>query len=70
MTTKDGLLRFMCVDCEKKYEKKFDEKLSKRFKTHISSQMETFTNFALFCEKVFTHMNTLMTRKDSMKHYL
>ena len=32
MTTKDGLLRFMCVDCEKKYEKKFDEKLSKRFK--------------------------------------
>ena len=70
MTTKDGLLAFMHIDCKKKYEKKLNEELSKRFKTHISPVMKTFINFVSCCEKVFAHMNTWMARKDSMKHYL
>ena len=32
MTTKDGLLTFKFVDCNKTYEKKFDEDLPKRLK--------------------------------------
>ena len=36
MTAKDGLLIFKCVDCNKTYEKKFNEDLSKRFKERLS----------------------------------
>ena len=31
MTAKDDLLTFKCVHCNKPYENKFDENLSKRF---------------------------------------
>ena len=53
MTANDGLLIFMCVDCNKTYEKKFDEDLFKRFQNNHTLCDRDLNKFSLMLQKGF-----------------
>ena len=47
MIAKDVLLTFRCVDCDKTYEKKFDEDLSKIFQNEYQFYYGDINKFCL-----------------------
>ena len=67
--SEDDLIEYKCLFCNKNYQKKFDEKSKERFLIHTN--FLTMMSISLFfcCEKLFTHMNTWMIGKNSMKHH-
>ena len=66
---KDGsiLYNFLCRN--NNYQKKFDENLKKRISNTCKFSNDDFKKFACCCRKVFSHMNTWVIGKSSMKHH-
>ena len=61
MIAEDDFLTFRCVDCNKAYEEKFYQDLSRNSKARMIPMIKTLTNFVSCYEKVFIHKSTLMT---------
>ena len=58
MTVNDVSLVFKCVECNKTYEKGFDEDLPKDLRINTDSVTPTLTNFVWCFKKVFIHIIT------------
>ena len=56
-------LIFRCIDCEKEYEKEFNNELIERFANTINFVI----NLLCYYEKVFTHRNIWMDGINLMK---
>ena len=69
INAKDDLIECKHLCCNKNYQKKFDENLKERFANTYRFSSHYINEFILLCKKVFTLMNTLMIRKNSMKHH-
>ena len=67
---KDNFIKYKCLCCNKNYQKKFDKKLNERFFNRWEFSL-TLISKSLFycCEKVFTHVNAWMIKKNSLKHH-
>ena len=64
---KDDLLEYKCLCCNKRYQRKFDQKLKEQFfNTHKFSNHD---NLFYCCKKVFILMNIWMIGKNSIKLY-
>ena len=61
-------LEYKCLYCNENYQKNFDENLTDLL-IHKNSRAMISMNLFCYCEKVFTHMNTWMIGKNSMKHH-
>ena len=66
----DDLIEYKCLSCIKNYQKKIDEQLKKNSNFLMHTHFLTMISISVFycCKKVFTHMNTWMIGKNSMKH--
>ena len=51
MVAKNGLLTFMCMNCDKNYEKKFDEYLFNRLKNAYQFRDRDIDKFCLIVRK-------------------
>ena len=65
---KDGLIEKTCLCCNKNYQKLSAESLKKRFVNTFKFSNHDANTFFCCCKKVFTHINTCMIGKNSMKH--
>ena len=72
---KNNLIEYKCLCCNKNYPKMFHENLQRRFPDNKNLLTMVLIHYCyltiLFycCKKVFTHKNTLIIGKNSMKHH-
>ena len=66
--SKKGRLLFECFDCKKKYTRKFDKKLTKKFKNTYNFCNGDIDKFMLLLRKLFILMNIWMIGVDLMKN--
>ena len=68
INSKDHLIEYKSLCCNKNYQRKFDEKLKELFLMHTDFLITTAISLFYYCGKVFILMNILMIGENLMKH--
>ena len=68
INSKDHLIEYKSLRCNKNYQRKFDEKLKELFLMHTDFLITTAISLFYYCGKVFILMNILMIGENLMKH--
>ena len=68
INSKDHLIEYKSLCCNKNYQRKFDEKLKELFLMHTDFLITTTISLFYYCGKVFILMNILMIGENLMKY--
>ena len=68
INSKDHLIEYKSLCCNKNYQRKFDEKLKDLFLMHTDFLITKTISLFYYCGKVFILMNILMIGENLMKH--
>ena len=63
----DDLLLCKCLYCNKNYEKNYNNLID--LLMHVNFLTSMSISLFCFCKKAFTHMNTRMIQKNSIKNH-